>query len=134
MSDATKAPIDLTAAQADFLATRPDTTYRDLLAAGVGVYGFVKEHYRTRLAALEAADRAWVASGRPKDVRPTAPPATEREPIPPAAEPLADVRLPEPSTVTSLRELARLGPAEFAAFKHRHPAEYEALRAKGFDR
>lgn len=135
MSDDTKTPVDLTAAQADFLATRPETTYRDLLAAGAGVYGFVKEHYSTRLAALEAADRAWVASGRPASVRPIAPPATAREPIPPPPpDPAMTIAVPRPEDVPDLRTLARHGAAIFNGFAKQHPAAFEAMNRKEYGR
>ena len=125
MSDET--PRTPTEIQADWLATREDTTFSRILAAGAGVLGVMQRDYPAWLERIKFSHESWARSGRPANALPTAAPATGREPVaaPPAPVPIA---VPDPTTAT-MKDLLAAGPMSFNAFKERHPAEFDRLAA-----
>ena len=123
MTDET--PRTLSETQADHLARQDDATFGSVLAAGVAVLGVMQRDYPARLERLKSAHEAWSRAGRPKDVRPTAAPATEREVVPaPPAPP--SIEVPDPATAT-MKDLVAAGPVAFNEFKTRHPDAYDVL-------
>lgn len=116
-----------TEAAGDHLALSPDTTFSDVLRAGVGPLAHLSQRYPERLAALRSAHERWVREGRPSTYKPTAPPAAQTAPAPaPAPEP-RPVPAPDPSSVTSMRDLTAMGVGAFNAFKEAHPGRYAEL-------
>lgn len=110
--------------RAAYLAAAPEVTFRDVLRESPAVVAALRQNYAGRWDALESADAAWNAAGRPAGMLRTAPVATGSDPRPAPRPEL--VPLPDPATAT-LKDIR--DPRVFAAFAAAHPDRLSELVA-----
>ena len=122
------APVHVQIAEA--IVADKGTTFSTILRHGPLVLHHIAEEHPQWFSMLRTQHTEWVRQGRPTSWTPTVPVLPEPPRPAPAPEPV--VSAPDPASVSTMRDLTRLGASKFNAFRTAHPERFDELaRAAG---